>query len=220
MQKEKRERLESKGWKVGTAAEFLGLSEEEITQVTKTARSSGAVGPNAKVPHLVLNMTYDTRDWILDYGSGSEAPHTKGLREVGYGNAWAHDFVRDITANEMFVDDLEATKGKWDIIFASNVLNIQMSEEMLDGTLNAIWQLMNPFSIFVTNYPSSPRKIDLSTEEIHCKLRTGFDRVHKTHGDIFVCSRPIYTGKRAKMVKAKEKRSAARLAKLMVAKEE
>lgn len=37
MRKEKRQRLESAGWKVGTAQEFLGLTDEEATLVAVRA---------------------------------------------------------------------------------------------------------------------------------------------------------------------------------------
>jgi predicted XRE-type DNA-binding protein len=38
MRKEKRERLESKGWKVGTVKDFLGLSNEEAAYVELRVR--------------------------------------------------------------------------------------------------------------------------------------------------------------------------------------
>ncbi len=38
MRKEKRERLEGKGWKVGTVKEFLGLSNEEAAYVELRVR--------------------------------------------------------------------------------------------------------------------------------------------------------------------------------------
>jgi len=33
MRKEKKKRLEAKGWKIGTAKDFLGLSEEEVAYI-------------------------------------------------------------------------------------------------------------------------------------------------------------------------------------------
>jgi len=196
------------------------FKEEEVSKVVKTSRSSGAVGPNAKVPKLILDMAYDKTDWILDYGSGHKAIHTKMLRKAGYGNTWAHDFVKDSKADGMFVKDLISVKGKWDIIFASNVLNVQVSDEMLSTTLNEIWQLMNPFSIFVANYPKSPRKLGMTIEQLYSKLRAGFRRVCITHSDILVCSRPVHLHKKLKGIRTKENRSLTRLAKLAFLREE
>ena len=196
------------------------FNEEEIQAVTKTARSSGAVGPKAKVPRLVKEITYDLKDWILDYGSGRRAMHTILLREMGYCNARAYDFIQGSNEDNLFVEDLYATKGKWDIIFASNVLNVQISEQMLDRTLNEVWYLMHPFSIFVANYPKSPRKTDLSIEDIHTKLHTGFRRVCTTHEDIFVCSRPIHVDEISSQVGKKETNALTRLAKLAFLREE
>ena len=196
----------------------MGFNVEEVVEAVKTARSSGAVGPNAKVPQIVLEMAYDNRDWILDYGAGRKAIHTEMLREAGYGNAWAYDFAKDVDG--VFIDDLETTRGEWDIIFASNVLNVQTSMGMLDLTLNELWQLMNPFSILVANYPNSPRKLDLSVQSLHSKLREGFERVHRTHVDVFVCSRPVDTSVRPGVSSTQrvENKSLARLAKLMLPK--
>jgi hypothetical protein len=33
MRKEKKKRLEANGWKIGTAKDFLGLSEEEVAYI-------------------------------------------------------------------------------------------------------------------------------------------------------------------------------------------
>lgn len=216
MENERRGRLENKDGKVGTVDEFLGITFDkgDILQVTKTARSSGAVGPNAKVPKVVLSMAYDTTDWILDYGSGPKAIHTKTLRDAGYSNAWAYDFAIDPIVNRMFIEDLSLTVGKWDIIFASNVLNIQVSEKMMDVTLNEIWQLMGTYTIFITNYSNSPRKLNLNTEAVYSKLRAGFGRVHRTHGDVFVCSRPILSINLSKNKKVKEGKLLTRMSKL------
>jgi len=40
MRKNKKQRLEKKGWKIGTAAEFLDLSEEEIAYIELKLRLS------------------------------------------------------------------------------------------------------------------------------------------------------------------------------------
>jgi hypothetical protein len=38
MRKEKKKRLEAKGWKIGTAKDFLGLSEEESAYIERKIR--------------------------------------------------------------------------------------------------------------------------------------------------------------------------------------
>lgn len=45
MRPEKRKQLEAKGWKVGTAEEFLGLSAEEAAQVEHRLQSPAVRKP-------------------------------------------------------------------------------------------------------------------------------------------------------------------------------
>jgi hypothetical protein len=41
MKKSKKEKLESKGWKVGSVSEFLRLSKEEKAHIVRLPKSSG-----------------------------------------------------------------------------------------------------------------------------------------------------------------------------------
>jgi predicted XRE-type DNA-binding protein len=52
MDKEKRARLEAKGWKVGSAEEFLGLTPEEAAYVELRLKLSDAVRELRKKKHL------------------------------------------------------------------------------------------------------------------------------------------------------------------------
>lgn len=154
----------------------------EIEVANKTARSSGAVGVKAIVPKQVRQVAFDKSMTILDFGSGPEAIHTKALREEGF-NVTAHEFG----ANVREIHDPKALERTYDIVFASNVLNVQSSKSMLIQTLRDIKGCMHEHSIFICNYPKSLRKGDFSNEEIKSCLRSFFGRVGDGKGNLYCC---------------------------------
>ncbi len=52
MRKEKRKRLEAKGWKIGTAKDFLGLSEEESAYIELKIRLAEGLRQRRRVKGL------------------------------------------------------------------------------------------------------------------------------------------------------------------------
>ena len=132
------------------------ISPEEIEKANRSSRSSGAVGPNAVTPRMVLQYIKDSgnRDVkILDFGSGKDAKHTYALRELGL-DVTAHDFQSNIRDDH---HDPHALNRQYDIIFASNVLNVQGSEMMLRRTIQDVMIALKDEGVFIANFPSSPR---------------------------------------------------------------
>ena len=135
---------------------YSDISPEEIMRANKSSRSSGAVGPKALTPRMVLQYIKDTGNKdikILDFGSGKDAKHTYALREMGL-DVTAHDFSSNINDEH---HDPNALERVYDIVFASNVLNVQGSENMMRRTVEDVLNTMTNDSIFIANFPSSPR---------------------------------------------------------------
>ena len=139
-----------------TEMSYTDISDEEILKANKSSRSSGAVGPKAITPRMVLKYIEDTGNKdikILDFGSGKDAKHTYALRDMGL-DVTAHDFSANVRDEH---HDPNALNSKYDMVFASNVLNVQGSEQMMRRTVEDILKTMDNNSVFIANFPGSPR---------------------------------------------------------------
>jgi len=157
-------------WDTLKINEEYSFDETEIANKTsRTSKNPGAVSDNAVVPKFV--QKYATKnDLILDYGAGKYPLHTIRLIKKGY-NVKSHDFGRNFNSE---LHDSDALDIKYDLIYASNVLNVQSNEEMLIATINQIVSLMKDDSLFIANYPTSPRKSELSFGELKIILSDYF----------------------------------------------
>jgi len=138
------------------------ISLEDCVRITnKTYRGSGAVGVNAIVPKYIRKIA-KKEDAILDYGSGTDAIHTKKLREEGF-NVTAYDIGDNYTPG---VHDKNALGKKYSIVFASNVLNTHVCKSFLKKTISEIYNCLGDGGVAIMNYPLSPRKSDVTVEEM------------------------------------------------------
>jgi hypothetical protein len=151
-------------------------SDEEVLIANRTARASGAVGRKALVPRIVAEMVPKSKK-ILDFGAGPQAIHTQALRSKGH-KVTAHDFGRNVTK----LHNPEALYNKFDVVFGSNVINVQSSEAMLDWTLDQMARTLMPGGKLIVNYPASPRKAPISTAEMRDKLLEHFPNVERVGG--------------------------------------
>lgn len=147
------------------------LTPDEIREVVITYRCGGAIGGNqAFLPKVVKEFLSnspscaDGYTHVLDYGAGKDAPHTFWLRmcsEAYKVTAW------DVGVN--FVPEIHnatALSRRYDIVFASNVLNIAPGWNALKRILDEVSSLVEIGSgMFFCNYPFSPRRIHLGTNE-------------------------------------------------------
>jgi hypothetical protein len=136
----------------------MKFTSAQIAKANASSRSRGAVGLKALVPRYVLEIATPNHT-ILDFGAGKEALHARRLCGVGL-HVVAYDFGDNV---EPF-NYKHALEAKYDIVFASNVLNVQQDETMLRETLRQIWQVANWRAVF--NYPVSPRYSTLSVDEV------------------------------------------------------
>jgi len=170
---------------------YTDISDEEILKANKSSRSSGAVGPKAITPRMVLQYIKDTGNKnikILDFGSGKDAKHTYSLREMGL-DVTAHDFSANIRDEH---HDPNALEKVYDIIFASNVLNVQGSENMMRRTIEDILKTMNEGSVFIANFPGSPRYGFQTAKEAKDVLEDYFDIVVIHGSDRGKTSSPVW----------------------------
>ena len=161
---------------------------EQIRIANNTSRAGGAVGKMAVTPRWVADNV-DKSDKILDFGAGTDAIHAKSLRENGY-NVTAHEFGDNVREG---IHKQNALSETYDVVYASNVLNVQSSEEMLRRTLGQIRDSVSKDGLAVFNYPASPRKSDLTVDQVSAIIAEVFpgavERVNKGSGT------PMWTAK-------------------------
>ena len=143
----------------------------EIEIANKTSRAGGAVGNNAVTPKVVKSLfSPEDKKTILDFGAGKAAIQTLNLRAEGY-DVTAYEFGDNVIDG---LHDKNALERKYDVVYASNVLNVQSSPRMLFNTLGEIWEALNDGGVFIANYPASPRKMHLTVSELTNELEEGF----------------------------------------------
>ncbi len=153
---------------------------EEIKIANATSRSMGAVGAQAITPKYVESIALDT-DRILDFGAGKDATHARRLKERGY-KVVAHEFGNNFAPG---IHTQGALAYKYDIVYASNVINVQSSINMLGETIEKLASSVRKDGMLVLNYPLSPRKgvmdsVDAESLEEH--LKTFFNVVDRVGG--------------------------------------
>ena len=152
------------------------FTQEEIRIANATYRSKGSsvFDKNGNVRSVVArfvanHVLKDSK--ILDFGCGSEFIQGKYLRDLGFDvSGW--DFGTN--KPEECVDKLEQI---YDVVYASNVLNVISSESMLIETLKQIDKCLKDGGMFIANYPASPRKMKMSSKELSDIIQetTGMD---------------------------------------------
>jgi len=159
------------------------FKESEILIANKTSRNTGAVGKNAIVPKYVREYVRDYfyncfSPTILDFGAGKTAAHTQALLDEGY-DVIAYEFGKNINLE---LHNLFALAQQYDIVFASNVLNVQSSLEMARNTIEQFSSVVNSGGVAIANYPAVPRKMDLTVDGMVNLLLERFETVSKVGG--------------------------------------
>lgn len=170
------------------------MTNSEIQIAKATSRSAGASALNkdgtirAVVP-LFVERNIDKGEAILDFGAGKGATSTKYLLSKGF----------DVTAYDLWCGDGDklldenALNRQYDVVFASNVLNVQSSKEMLIETLTQIYKATKDGGEFICNYPSNPRKMNVAANDIAMIIKEVFGNVKKVGGTM---SAPIWIMKK------------------------
>lgn len=102
--------------------------------------------------HVTKNQT------ILDFGAGGAKPAFR-LKAEGY-KITAYDFMYTPENKQTETDprDYNALNKRYDVVYASNVLNVQSGQAMMQKTIQEIRGSMKSSSVFIANFPNSPRK--------------------------------------------------------------
>ena len=170
-------------------------TEQEKQEAMKTARSAGAVSGKAIVPRVVRSMAHKGESWILDYGCGKDAIHAASLRSEGY--------IVD-ACDYSLPGSRAACTAFYDIVYLSNVLNVQSSINMLAETLNDVHNIARKCGggscKVVVNYPTSPRKLWVNTRCMEHILKAYFGHVVRLPKEqvgsnvVWCCQFPQYGG--------------------------
>ena len=141
------------------------FTEEEIKIANATYRSKGSSvfdkdGNVRSVVARFVASSVSKDKKILDFGCGSEFIQGKYLRGLGF-DVYGWDFGKN--RPQECVNQLDKI---YDVVYASNVLNVISSLSMLTETLDQIYNCLKDGGMFVANYPQSPRKMLLSEKDL------------------------------------------------------
>jgi len=104
--------------------------------------------------------------------------HAAALKADGF-NCTAYEFGKN--SNPIFHDET-ALNRQYDIVYASNVLNVQSSIAMAEQTIKQISDSVKSDGRFFANFPLSPRKIELNANEMRILLLKRFRTVERLRG--------------------------------------
>lgn len=119
----------------------------DIQVAMATSRSTGAVGKNAIVPKYIAKIAEGNK--ILDFGCGKSAAHVYAMRVEGI-DVYGYDY--HIAGSQINLLD------KYDIVYMSNVVNVQQSKESMENTIKMAWECVKQYGVMVFNIPATPRK--------------------------------------------------------------
>ncbi len=149
-------------------------SAEQITTANKTSRNSPAIGQKALTPKVArqyMENNFKKDDsLVLDFGAGKSAYHAQQFVADGW-QVLAHEFGDNIDPS---VHCELSMQNEYDLVYASNVLNVQSDEAMLRETLRQIKSVLKPKGVFFANYPLNPRKSGLTTQEVRDIIQEEF----------------------------------------------
>ena len=154
--------------------------------VNKTSRNMGAVGKNAIVPRIadvLLKHNVSLRTKVLDFGAGKDIAHTKWLRKRG----WHIDACEVGHNHTEGIHSAPTIAHHYDLVFASNVLNVQPDLEWLKHTVFMLAYYTR--GVMVCNYPDDPRHSSCKPSDVLWLLEHRFDIVEHIYG---TPNRPVW----------------------------
>jgi len=158
------------------------FAQTDIEVANKTSRANGAVGKNAITPRFVrehVELFFDKEDtMILDFGAGKAAAHAQAMLADGF-MVTAYEFGENIDPR---VHNELALMQTYHIVYASNVLNVQSGFDMARATIKQVADVVKEDGKFFANFPSSPRKSDITPKEMLRLLLEQFFFVSRVGG--------------------------------------
>lgn len=138
----------------------IGVSPTYEELINSTYIDRGQSARNNVVPKYLPLFAKKT-DKILDFGAGYHGRHTLWLRKQGF-DVTAYDCGANVQSG---LHDPDALSRQYDIVFASNVLNVQPTVPHLIRVLDQTYGLIKPGGVFFCNFPSVPRKCNAIVTE-------------------------------------------------------
>ena len=126
---------------------------------------------------------------VLDFGAGIQACQTRILRDWKAPKTVCFDVPENMVEG---LHDPHALRRRYDLVMASNVLNVQGTLGDLRRTLGQLALVTGQY--MVCNYPGSPRFMpSLTLAKFRKELDRWFDEVYRVPGQstpIFRCAEP------------------------------
>ena len=152
---------------------------------TKTYRKNFVA--NAILPNKIFERVGPyAKATILDFGCGKDAYWVKKFRI----ETAVHCDGFDLDCDSKVAPRLE----HYSIVFASNVLNVQETEEQLEETLKQIVSFCSDRGNFEWNYPDNPRKLNIANKGMVERIKDviwqmGYDcHTYQTEGKNCFCT--------------------------------
>lgn len=149
----------------------MTIEEVKIANSTYRRNGSSVFDKNGNVRSVVANYVAENVEKgkkILDFGCGSDFIQGKYLNGLGF-DVDGYDFGRNKPK-----ECIDKLAPHYDVVYASNVLNVLSSSEALRETLLQIKRCLKDGAMFVANYPQSPRKLNLTAKQMENILRFYF----------------------------------------------
>lgn len=149
------------------------MNTEQIRAANRTSRN----WKTTAIDQVIRNFITPSHK-VLDFGSGKHAVQATRLRNEGY-QVTAYDFGNNCIPG---VHDPKALSHRYDIVYASNVLNVQSSIGMLHETISQIRSVLRRSGRVLANYPKDPRVLGYSEERMFKELCKYFQSVERLPG--------------------------------------
>lgn len=147
-------------------------AEVLIANATYRSKGSSVYDKYGNIRSIVARFVasnVDKSKKILDFGCGTEFIQGHYLRNLGFDvDAW------DFGTNKP-KECVEQLDPIYDVVYASNVLNVISSYSMLQETLTQIKRCLKRDGMFIANYPQSPRKLNMTVKELEQIISIIFD---------------------------------------------
>ena len=173
----------------------LGGVDYWIRDPTAKSRTARPWATTAVGNHVLENVDKDAS--ILDFGAGHGTQTTR-LKNEGFKNVTAYDTHMPTSAGKdsPTTTNTDVLKQKYDVVMASNVLNVQEDDENLNDALNTIVSTLVDNGKVIANFPKTPRKHKdvQDAASLKDKLTNHFNTVKQVGGSqaepIFELSNP------------------------------
>lgn len=146
---------------------------EQVLKANRTSRNWKTTAIDQVIRNLISK-----KDRVLDFGAGKNAIQALRLQEEGY-RVTAYDFGWNLNPE---IHEPHALRRKYDVVYASNVINVQSSLDMLQETLSQVLGVLKSSGKFVANYPKEPRMLGFSEERMLKELKKHFQSIERYPG--------------------------------------